>query len=73
MTPRDLALGLMWSGTLLLAGLLLYRLRLGAWSLEDEEIPKSTQGQWVTAGLALSAAGLGLGLFVWSWFAHGVG
>ncbi len=73
MTPRDLAMALVWSGALLLAGLLLYRFRRGAWSLEDAEIPSAGPGQKLAAGLAMAAAAAGIGLFIWSYAGDGVG
>lgn len=72
MTPRGIAITLIWLGALVLLGVLLHRFLRGAWSLEDEDIPAITLGQKLLAGLALAAACLGAGLFVWSW-QHGLG
>ncbi len=73
MTPRDLAMALVWSGALLLAGVLLHRFRRGAWSLEDEDIPPAGPLQKLAAGLAMAAAAAGIGLFIWSYLDHGMG
>lgn len=73
MTPRGIAIALIWVGTLLLLGMLLYRFRLGAWSLEDEDIPPPSLTHRLIAGGGLLAATAGVGLFVWSYFDHGVG
>ncbi|MBI3446487.1 MAG: hypothetical protein HY055_14300 [Magnetospirillum sp.] len=72
MTPRAIAITLIWVGALVLLGLLLHRFTRGAWSLEDEDIPTITLRQKLLAGLALAAACGGIGLFVWSW-QHGLG
>lgn len=67
MTPRAIAVALIWAGVLVLLGLLLYRFTRGAWSLEDEDIPVISIWQKLVAAFALTATAAGLGLFVWSW------
>ena len=71
MTPRGIAIALIWLGALMLLGMLVYRFTRGAWSLEDEEIPAITLRQKLLAGFALSVTGGGVGLFVWSWYGLG--
>jgi hypothetical protein len=71
MTPRAIAVTLIWVGVLVLLGLLLHRFARGAWSLEDDDIPVISLWQKLVAAFALTAAAAGLGLFVWSW--NGVG
>lgn len=66
-----IAVTLMWVGVLALLGLMLHRFVRGAWSLEDDDIPAISPHQKVVAGLALTAAAAGLGLFVWSWYGMG--
>jgi hypothetical protein len=71
MTPRVVAVILIWGGVLALLGVLVFRFARGAWSLEDGDVPAITGPQKALAGLALAAAVAGVGLFVWSW--NGVG
>jgi hypothetical protein len=73
MTPRDLAMALVWAGALLLAGLLLYRFRRGAWSLEDEDIPPPSPAQKLCALAGMLTALAGIVLFIWSYVGDGVG
>lgn len=71
MTPRAIAIALIWVGVLALLGLLVHRFVRGAWSLEDDDIPAISPQQKLLAGLALAAAAAGLGLFVRSWYGMG--
>jgi len=67
MTPRAVAITLIWLGTVGLLGVLVYRLRRGAWSLEDEDIPPATGLQRLGAALALAVTAAGIALFIWDW------
>lgn len=67
MTPRGIGIALIWSGAVLLLGVLLYRLARGAWSLDDADIPPATWPQRLSAGAALVITALGIGLFVWDY------
>ncbi|BAE51064.1 hypothetical protein [Paramagnetospirillum magneticum] len=71
MSPRAIAIALIWVGVLVLLGLLAHRFTRGAWSLEDDDVPVISPRQKLLAALALAATTGGLGLFVWSW--NGVG
>ncbi|ARJ65600.1 hypothetical protein WV31_07985 [Magnetospirillum sp. ME-1] len=67
MSPRAIAIALMWVGALVLLGLLVHRFARGAWSLEDEDVPAISARQKLLSALALAAATGGVALFVWSW------
>jgi Fe-S cluster assembly ATPase SufC len=59
MSAGTVASLLLWGGVALLLGLLAYRFRQGAWSLEDEDIPAVSPAQRWLAGLALLLSALG--------------
>lgn len=67
MSPRAIAITLMWVGAVALLGLLVHRFSRGAWSLEDEDVPAISLRQKLLAALALGLAAGGVALFVWSW------
>ena len=67
MTPRGIAITLIWAGVLLLLGLLAFRFVRGSWSLEDEDVPAVTWKQKALAAAALAATAAGTGLFIWDW------
>lgn len=64
MTLRALGITLIWAGVVMLAGLLLRRFMRGAWSLEDEDVPRVTPWQKGFAILAVAATIGGLGLVI---------
>lgn len=70
MSPRAIAITLMWVGAVVLLGLLIHRFTRGAWSLEDDDIPAISARQKLLAALALASTAGGVALFVWSW--HGM-
>ncbi len=64
MTPRDLGIALIWAAAVVAIILLLYRLRRGAWSLEDAEVPPVSILQKAVSVLVLAAAISGTVLFI---------
>ena len=60
MPDRDLAIGLMWAGLILLAFVLVLRMRRGAWDEEafDDPLPVG-RWNWLALGSALSLSAAG--------------